>query len=280
MGRFLIRDIAVAGLVAAMYAVLSLAFAPISFGVYQVRVAEALSVLPFLTGAAVPGLYAGCLLANIFGNMGWPDIVFGPFVTLAAALITYGLRRLGRRAALVLAGLPVVLLWVGAVYLLSGFHLAVATVSGALLAAAAILPLVPRKGGRAGQQEYREWLGTRLVIALIMALVAAIFLTATKDAYFIVAGGLLVIAAVAGAAVLAWSLVSDVGPAILLAPLPPVVLNAFGVAAYLAPLLGVNYWFAAQMIGVGQLIACYVIGLPLLLLLRRRMVFAVPPRET
>ena len=59
----------------------------------------------------------------------------------------------------------------------------------------------------------------------------------------------------------------------ILAPLPPVLINAFGVSAYLAPIIEVDYWFAVQMIGVGQLIACYVLGLPLLLALEKRKVY-------
>jgi uncharacterized membrane protein len=59
-------------------------------------------------------------------------------------------------------------------------------------------------------------------------------------------------------------------PSLLIAPLPPVLLNAFGVSLYLAPLLGFSYWFSVQMVGVGQLIACYLIGVPLLMALKRR----------
>ncbi|NOY89172.1 MAG: QueT transporter family protein, partial [FCB group bacterium] len=82
------KQISLAGLIAALYVVLSLVFMPISFGVYQIRIAEALTVLPFLTPAAIPGLFIGCLLANIFGGMGWLDIVFGPLITLLAAVAT------------------------------------------------------------------------------------------------------------------------------------------------------------------------------------------------
>ena len=59
-------------------------------------------------------------------------------------------------------------------------------------------------------------------------------------------------------------------PNVVLAPLPPVLINAFGVAVYLAPATGYTYWFAVQMIGLGQLVACYVLGLPLLLVLEKR----------
>jgi uncharacterized membrane protein len=141
-------------LIAAVYVLLSLIFYPISFGVYQVRVAEALTVLPFLTRAAVPGLYAGCLLANIFGGMGWQDVLMGSLLTLAAAVLT-----------------------------------------------------------RTTVRIRRGW---------------------------------------------------------LLAPLPPVIINALGVSVYLAPIIGVGYWFSVQMIGVGQIVSCYGLGLPLLRLLQRR----------
>ncbi len=276
MNRFSIRDIAHAGLVAALYAVLSLAFAPISFGVYQIRVAEALTVLPFFLPAAIPGLYVGCLLANVFGNVGWIDIVVGPLITLVAAVLTHRAGMLSRRAALLPAVLPVVLMWLGAVYLLSGLVLTLLTVLGAALGVAAVVPLlVYRTPKGKAADDLREQIGTRFIVSLILAMVAVLLLRVTPDTYFIVCGALLMVAAVAGAGVFSWSLVSEIGPGVLLAPLPPVVLNALGVSAYLAPIIGVNYWFCVQMVGVGELIACYVIGLPLLGLLRRRSVF--PP---
>jgi uncharacterized membrane protein len=158
MGTQQARYVATAGLIAALYALLSVVFLPISFGIYQVRIAEALTVLPFLTPAAIPGLYVGCLLANIIGGMGWLDILVGPLITLTAALATR---------------------WIALTFRQSNV-------------------------------------------------------------------------------------------AVALAPLPPVVFNAFGVAAYLAPLIGVSFWFAVQMIAIGQIGACYLFGVPLLLLLRRR----------
>jgi len=56
--------------IAAVYAALTLLLMPISYGVMQIRVAEALTILPALTPAAIPGLFAGCLLANPWGPMG------------------------------------------------------------------------------------------------------------------------------------------------------------------------------------------------------------------
>ena len=75
-------------MIAAAYAVLTVALAPISFGVYQVRVAEALTILPFITDAAVLGLLVGCAIANYFGGNGIYDIVVGSLLTFWAAILT------------------------------------------------------------------------------------------------------------------------------------------------------------------------------------------------
>ena len=160
MSLFSIRELAWAGVIAAVYAILTLAFAPISFAVYQVRVAEALAVLPLVSRAAIPGLYLGCMIANAYG-MGWHDVVFGSLITLAAAIAT---------------------------------HLI----------------------GRISERSVRPWL------------------------------------------------------VMFLAPLPPVLFNAFGVSLYLAPILDVDYWFAVQMVGIGQIVACYGLGLPLLFAVKAR----------
>ncbi|MFQ6007692.1 MAG: QueT transporter family protein [Candidatus Zixiibacteriota bacterium] len=216
MRKFSPRELATAGLIAALYTILSVVFLPISFGVYQVRIAEALTVLPFLTRAAIPGLYIGCLLANIFGGMGWLDIVFGPLITLAAAVLTRLAAHLSSDlSSVLLAGLPVVMIWVSAIY----------------------------------------------------------FFMSASNTWFLIVGTILLIAALV--LTLLFSRLRSQGSSlnIFVAPLPPVVLNAFGVSLYLAPLLGFNYWFSVQMIGVGELIACYLIGLPLVLALQKRSIF-------
>ncbi len=82
-----------AAMIAAVYVVLTIVFAPISFSEIQVRIAEALTILPLFTPAAVPGLFAGCLLGNILGGAALPDILFGSLATLIGALGTYHLRR-------------------------------------------------------------------------------------------------------------------------------------------------------------------------------------------
>ena len=87
---FSVRDMAIAGLIAALYAVLGY-FANIfgvAFGPVQVRFAEALCVLPFFFPAAVPGLFIGCLITNLLSPYGAPDILFGSLATLLAAVWT------------------------------------------------------------------------------------------------------------------------------------------------------------------------------------------------
>ncbi|HHU69371.1 MAG TPA: QueT transporter family protein [Thermoanaerobacterales bacterium] len=78
-----------AALIGAIYFIITIIFAPISYGPIQIRISEALTVLPFLTHAAVPGLFIGCILANIYGGYGIHDIIFGSLATLIAAYLTY-----------------------------------------------------------------------------------------------------------------------------------------------------------------------------------------------
>ncbi|MGI6037300.1 MAG: QueT transporter family protein [Limnochordia bacterium] len=75
-------------LIAALYIVLVWAFAPISFGAIQLRIAEGLTLLPILFPEAVPALFVGVLLSNIIGGLGPWDVVGGSLVTLLAAYVT------------------------------------------------------------------------------------------------------------------------------------------------------------------------------------------------
>lgn len=102
------RFLAQAGLIAALYALLTVALAPISSGLVQCRVSEALCVLPWFTPAAAPGLFVGCLIANLVTGAPLYDVLFGSLATLLAALATYALRRRGAPKAL--APLPSVVL--------------------------------------------------------------------------------------------------------------------------------------------------------------------------
>ena len=81
-----------AAMIAALYVVLTMVFAPFSFREIQVRVSEALTILPVFTPAAVPGLFVGCLLANLLGGAAVPDIIFGSLATLIGAVFTWKLR--------------------------------------------------------------------------------------------------------------------------------------------------------------------------------------------
>ncbi|MBP9988966.1 MAG: QueT transporter family protein [Ruminococcus sp.] len=75
-------------IIAALYALLTYAVSPLSFGLVQFRFSEALCVLPVLTPAAIPGLTIGCLISNLSSPYGIIDIVFGTFATLVSALLS------------------------------------------------------------------------------------------------------------------------------------------------------------------------------------------------
>lgn len=134
-------------MIGAIYVILNIIFAPISYGPVQVRIAEALAVLPFIDPSAIIGLFVGCILANIYGGLGMVDIIGGSFCTLIAAYLTSKMKN-------------------------------------------------PK-----------------------------------------------------------------------LAPLPPVLINAFGVSIYLHLLFDLPYWITVLYIGMGEIIACYILGYPLLILL-------------
>ncbi|MDH8676566.1 QueT transporter family protein [Fusibacter bizertensis] len=82
-----------AGVIAALYVVLVMVFSFSSFGPIQFRIAEALTILPYFTSAAIPGVFVGCLIANIVGGAVIWDIIFGSLATLLAAYLSYKLRK-------------------------------------------------------------------------------------------------------------------------------------------------------------------------------------------
>jgi uncharacterized membrane protein len=147
------RYIAQVGIIASLYAAVTIALAPISYGPIQVRVSEALTILPYLTPAAIPGLFIGCVVANVYGGLGIYDIVGGSICTLLAAFLTY-------------------------------------------------------------------------------------FISRTRKP--------------------------------ILAPLPPVVVNALGVSLYLHFLFQLPYWLTVTYIALGEIAACFVLGYPLLLVILKR----------
>ena len=84
-----------AAVIAALYVVLTLfinAF-DLASGAIQVRISEALTILPYFTPAAVPGLFIGCLLSNFMTSAAIWDIIFGSLATLIGAIGTYLLRK-------------------------------------------------------------------------------------------------------------------------------------------------------------------------------------------
>ena len=94
------RSLCVSAVIAALYAALTLLLAPFSYGNVQCRVSEAMTLLPMVLPQSIPGLFVGCLLANLLGGTTVWDIVFGSLATLIAAIGTYALREKPLLAAL------------------------------------------------------------------------------------------------------------------------------------------------------------------------------------
>ena len=82
-----VRKLVRCGLVAAIYVVLCLALQPLSYGAVQVRVAEALCLLPVFGTEYILGVVLGCFLANLLGSTNM-DVIFGTLATLLACLVT------------------------------------------------------------------------------------------------------------------------------------------------------------------------------------------------
>lgn len=102
-------------LIAAVYAVLTLALGAISYGNLGIdfRISEALTILPVFSFSAVPGLFVGCLIANLLGmafsTLGMVDVVFGSLATLIASLLTYFLRKITVKGFPILSFIPPIL---------------------------------------------------------------------------------------------------------------------------------------------------------------------------
>lgn len=82
-----IRTLTISAIIGAVYAVLTVVLAPISYGALQFRVSEALCIMPYFFPGTAWGLFAGCFIANLMtGNVF--DIIFGSLATLCAGLLT------------------------------------------------------------------------------------------------------------------------------------------------------------------------------------------------
>jgi len=122
-----IRFIITGALIAAAYAgltYLSNAFG-LAYGPIQLRVSEALTILPVFTPAAIPGLTIGCLIANI-GSFNVADLLFGTLATLVAAIMTYWLKDIKIKGLPLFAMAPPVI--INAVVI--GFEIAVFYLGG------------------------------------------------------------------------------------------------------------------------------------------------------
>ena len=106
--KYLTRGALIAGLYVAL-TMLSYAFG-LDKGAIQLRLSEALAVLPAVSGAAVPGLFVGCFLSSLLCGGHPLDVLFGSLVTLAAACVCRAMRPLLRhRFGAVLLSLPNIL---------------------------------------------------------------------------------------------------------------------------------------------------------------------------
>lgn len=93
---------------AALYVTLCLALAPFSYGAVQVRVAEALCLLPIFGREYITAITLGCFLANLLGSS-TIDVIFGTLATFLACIGTYHLRHVRIKGLAIPASLPPVL---------------------------------------------------------------------------------------------------------------------------------------------------------------------------
>ena len=90
------KRMANAAVIGAAYAALTMALAPISYGPIQMRVSEALCVLPFFLPYTTWGLFIGCMISNLISSAGIWDVVFGSLATLGSCLCIQVLGHWGR----------------------------------------------------------------------------------------------------------------------------------------------------------------------------------------
>ena len=81
------KKMAMIGATAAIYAVLKVAMAPISYGAVQLRLSEVMTLLAFVDPVFIPGLVLGNFIANLFSPFGLPDVVFGTLATFIAVFM-------------------------------------------------------------------------------------------------------------------------------------------------------------------------------------------------
>ncbi|ACA53784.1 QueT transporter family protein [Clostridium botulinum] len=105
-----ISKLVFSAVIAAIYTVLTLLLAPISYGQIQVRVSESLTLLPFLSSYSIWGVFLGCIISNLIGGNGIIDVVFGSLATLIAAVLTYYIGKSNLKFKKYLAPLPPIII--------------------------------------------------------------------------------------------------------------------------------------------------------------------------
>lgn len=105
--RISTKKIATLGVVAALYAVITLALSGISYGPIQFRIAEVMVLLPLLGKEYIVALTIGCFLANVIGPYGVPDIIFGTLATFISTYLVYltGKTMKDKKGCLIIASL-------------------------------------------------------------------------------------------------------------------------------------------------------------------------------
>lgn len=88
MKKVSLRFITTSAIIAALYAALTIVLSGLSYGQVQFRVSEILTVLPYFTPAAIPGLFIGCILGNLTSPFGPIDIITGSLASLLAAFLS------------------------------------------------------------------------------------------------------------------------------------------------------------------------------------------------
>lgn len=126
-----VRKLVFTAMIGAIYAALTMALAPISFGVLQLRISEVLCILPFFVPWTAWGLFVGCAIANLIGPYGILDVVFGSLATLLAGLCAAAIGMSGDRRSWLrsIAACLMPVLWNG--ILVAGVITASATVGSA-----------------------------------------------------------------------------------------------------------------------------------------------------
>ena len=103
-----VRKLVRCAVVAAIYVVLCMALQPLSYGAVQIRIAEALCLLPVFGVEYIFGVVLGCFLANLLGST-IVDVIFGTLATLLACILTYKLRNFRFKGLAIAASLPPVI---------------------------------------------------------------------------------------------------------------------------------------------------------------------------